>query len=65
MDDKRVLLIVGGGVAAYKALELVRLLRKAGIAVRPLLTAGGARFVTPLSLSALAEDKVFQDLKAG
>ena len=62
MDDKRVLLIVGGGVAAYKALELVRLLRKAGIAVRPLLTAGGARFVTPLSLSALAEDKVFQDL---
>ncbi len=62
MDDKRVLLIVGGGVAAYKALELVRLLRKARIAVRPVLTAAGARFVTPLSLSALAEDKVYQDL---
>jgi phosphopantothenoylcysteine decarboxylase/phosphopantothenate--cysteine ligase len=62
VDDKRVLLIVGGGVAAYKALELVRLLRKAQVAVRPVLTAAGARFVTPLSLSALAEDKVHQDL---
>jgi phosphopantothenoylcysteine decarboxylase/phosphopantothenate--cysteine ligase len=60
--DKRVLLIVGGGIAAYKALELVRLLRKAGIAVRPVLTAAGAHFVTPLSLSALAEDKVYDDL---
>jgi phosphopantothenoylcysteine decarboxylase/phosphopantothenate--cysteine ligase len=60
--EKRVLLIVGGGVAAYKALELTRLLRKAGILVRPLLTRAGAQFVTPLSLSALAEDKVYQDL---
>ncbi len=60
--DKRILLIVGGGVAAYKALELTRLLRKAGVAVRPILTAAGAQFVTPLSLSALAEDKVYQDL---
>jgi phosphopantothenoylcysteine decarboxylase / phosphopantothenate---cysteine ligase len=59
---KRVLLIVGGGIAAYKALELVRLLRKAEIAVRPILTRGGAEFVTALSLSALAEDKVYQDL---
>ena len=62
MIDKRVLLIVGGGIAAYKALELVRLLRKADIAVRPVLTAAGAHFVTPLSLSALAEDKVYDDL---
>jgi phosphopantothenoylcysteine decarboxylase/phosphopantothenate--cysteine ligase len=60
--EKRVLLIVGGGIAAYKALELVRLLRKANIAVRPVLTAGGAKFVTPLSLSALAQDKVYGDL---
>jgi phosphopantothenoylcysteine decarboxylase/phosphopantothenate--cysteine ligase len=60
--EKRVLLIVGGGIAAYKALELVRLLRKANIAVRPVLTDGGAKFVTPLSLSALAEDKVYDDL---
>ena len=58
----RVLLIVGGGVAAYKALELVRLLRKAGVGVRPILTRAGAEFVTALSLSALAEDKVYGDL---
>ena len=62
MSGKRVLLIVGGGVAAFKALELARLLRKAGVAVRPLLTRAGAQFVTPLSLSALCEDKVYQDL---
>ncbi len=59
---KRVLLIVGGGVAAYKALELTRLLRKAGIGVRPILTKAGAEFVTPLSLAALSEDKVYDDL---
>ncbi|MBI1199675.1 MAG: bifunctional phosphopantothenoylcysteine decarboxylase/phosphopantothenate--cysteine ligase CoaBC [Phenylobacterium sp.] len=62
MSDKRVLLIVGGGIAAYKALELTRLLRKAGVGVRPILTAAGAQFVTPLSLSALAEDKVYTEL---
>jgi phosphopantothenoylcysteine decarboxylase / phosphopantothenate---cysteine ligase len=62
LDEKRVLLIVGGGIAAYKALELVRLLRKAGVAVRPILTRAGAQFVTPLSLAALAEDKVYADL---
>ena len=62
MTQKRVLLIVGGGIAAYKALELTRLLRKAGVAVRPILTQAGAQFVTPLSLSALAEDKVYADL---
>ena len=62
MADKRVLLIVGGGIAAYKALELTRLLRKAGVGVRPILTAAGAQFVTPLSLSALAEDKVYSEL---
>ncbi len=62
MDEKRVLLIVGGGIAAYKALELTRLLRKAGVGVRPILTKAGAEFVTPLSLSALAEDKVYSEL---
>jgi phosphopantothenoylcysteine decarboxylase/phosphopantothenate--cysteine ligase len=62
LDEKRVLLIVGGGIAAYKALELTRLLRKAGIAVRPILTRAGAQFVTALSLAALAEDKVYADL---
>jgi phosphopantothenoylcysteine decarboxylase / phosphopantothenate---cysteine ligase len=62
VSQRRVLLIVGGGVAAYKALELARLFRKAGVAVRPILTGAGAEFVTPLSLSALCEDKVYQDL---
>ena len=62
MSGKRVLLVVGGGVAAYKALLLTRLLRKAGVGVRPILTKAGAEFVTPLSLAALAEDKVYQEL---
>jgi phosphopantothenoylcysteine decarboxylase/phosphopantothenate--cysteine ligase len=60
--EQRILLIVGGGIAAYKALELVRLARKAGLAVRPVLTRAGAEFVTPLSLSALCEDKVYAEL---
>ena len=59
---KRVLLVVAGGIAAYKALELVRLLRKAGYGVTAVLTEGGAHFVTPLSLQALTETKVYTDL---
>jgi phosphopantothenoylcysteine decarboxylase/phosphopantothenate--cysteine ligase len=62
LAQKQILLIVGGGVAAYKALELTRLLRKAGVGVRPILTHAGAQFVTPLSLAALAEDKVYSEL---
>jgi phosphopantothenoylcysteine decarboxylase/phosphopantothenate--cysteine ligase len=62
LSQRRVLLIVGGGVAAYKALELARLFRKADVAVRPILTAAGAEFVTALSLAALCEDKVYQEL---
>lgn len=60
--SKRVLLIVGGGIAAYKSLELVRLLAKSGIATTAILTKAGAEFVTPLSLSSLTGDKVYQDL---
>jgi phosphopantothenoylcysteine decarboxylase/phosphopantothenate--cysteine ligase len=62
MSERRVLLIVGGGIAAYKALELVRLYRKAGLTVRAVLTRAGAEFVTPLSLGALTEDRVFSEL---
>jgi phosphopantothenoylcysteine decarboxylase / phosphopantothenate---cysteine ligase len=62
LSERRVLLIVGGGVAAYKALELARLFRKAGVAVRPILTESGAQFVTALSLAALCEDKVYAEL---
>jgi len=58
----RVLLIVSGGIAAYKALELVRLLRRDGVAVTSVLTDGGAQFVTLLSLQALTEDKVYSSL---
>ena len=59
---KRVLLVVAGGIAAFKVLELVRLLRKAGLGVTAVLTEGGAHFVTPLSLQALTETKVYTDL---
>jgi phosphopantothenoylcysteine decarboxylase/phosphopantothenate--cysteine ligase len=59
---KQVLLIVGGGIAAYKALELVRLLHKAGASVVPVLTRAGAEFVTPLSLSALAGARIYSEL---
>ncbi len=62
MAGQRVLLIVAGGIAAYKSLTLVRLLRRAGVAVRCVLTRSGERFVTPLSLAALSEDKVYSDL---
>jgi len=58
----RILLIVSGGIAAYKSLELVRLLRKAGHSVTAVLTEAGARFVTPLSLQALTGAKVYTDL---
>jgi len=58
----RVLLIVGGGIAAYKAAELIRLLRKEGHSVTPVLTDGGAHFVTPMSLAALAESPVYTSL---
>lgn len=59
---KRILLIVGGGIAAYKACELIRLCRKAGIAVRCVLTEGGAHFVTPMTLAALSEQPVHTSL---
>ncbi len=64
MRGKRVLLIVSGGIAAYKALELVRLLKREGVSVTPVLTRGGAQFVTPLSLQALAEEPVRTELWA-
>ena len=62
LHGKRILLIVSGGIAPYKSLELVRRLRERGASVRCVLTRGGAQFVTPLSLSALSEDKVYTDL---
>jgi phosphopantothenoylcysteine decarboxylase/phosphopantothenate--cysteine ligase len=58
----RVLLIVGGGIAAYKALELVRLFKKAAHEVTPVLTRGGEHFVTPMALGALAQSAVHNSL---
>ncbi len=58
----RILLIVGGGIAAYKACELIRLMRKAGISVRCVLTEGGAQFVTAMTLAALSENPVHTSL---
>jgi phosphopantothenoylcysteine decarboxylase/phosphopantothenate--cysteine ligase len=62
LEGKRVLLIIAGGIAAYKALELIRLLRKQGCGVTCVLTDNGGQFVTPLSLQALSESKVYADL---
>jgi phosphopantothenoylcysteine decarboxylase/phosphopantothenate--cysteine ligase len=62
LAGKRVLLIIAGGIAAYKCLELIRRLRERGAAVRCILTKGGGEFVTALSLAALSEDKVYTEL---
>jgi phosphopantothenoylcysteine decarboxylase/phosphopantothenate--cysteine ligase len=62
MRGRTVLLIIGGGIAAYKSLLLIRLLREAGVRVLPVLTKAGAEFVTPLSVSALAGEKVSEAL---
>ena len=62
LTNKRILLIIGGGIAAYKALDLTRRLRERGASVTPVLTRAGEEFVTPLSVSALAGHKVFRDL---
>jgi phosphopantothenoylcysteine decarboxylase/phosphopantothenate--cysteine ligase len=62
MHGKKILLIIGGGIAAYKSLELIRRLAERGIASRAILTQAGSAFVTPLSVSALTGEKVFSDL---
>ena len=62
LANKHILLIVGGGIAAFKSLDLVRRLRERGARVTPVLTKAGAEFVTPLSLSALSASKIYQDL---
>ncbi|EIE50245.1 bifunctional phosphopantothenoylcysteine decarboxylase/phosphopantothenate synthase [Salipiger aestuarii] len=62
LTGKRILLIVGGGIAAYKSLELIRRLRERGAAITPVMTAAAAQFVTPLSVSALAGETVHGDL---
>tara|TARA_R110002072_G_scaffold216609_9_gene373971 strand:+ start:5587 stop:6129 length:543 start_codon:yes stop_codon:yes gene_type:complete len=62
VSDKRILLIIGGGIAAYKSLLLIRELQRRGIGTRCILTHAGAEFVTPLSVSALSGERVFSEL---
>jgi phosphopantothenoylcysteine decarboxylase / phosphopantothenate---cysteine ligase len=62
LQGKRILLIIGGGIAAYKSLDLIRRLRERGSAVTPVLTKAGSEFVTPLSVAALAGEKVYTNL---
>src|SRR5258708_10151048 len=62
LAGKRILLVISGGIAAFKSLELIRRLRERGASVRAILAGGGADFVPPLSVSALRKNKVYQDL---
>jgi phosphopantothenoylcysteine decarboxylase/phosphopantothenate--cysteine ligase len=62
LQNRRVLLIISGGIAAYKSLDLIRRLRERGAAVRCIMTAAATHFVTPLSVASLSEDKVYDDL---
>src|SRR3954469_23377116 len=62
LDGRRILLIISGGIAAYKSLDLIRRLRERGAAVRCIMTAAAKHFVTPLSVASLSEDKVYDDL---
>jgi phosphopantothenoylcysteine decarboxylase / phosphopantothenate---cysteine ligase len=62
LDGKRILLIIGGGIAAYKCLELIRRAREQGVAVRAILTRAGEQFVTPLSVGSLSGERMFTDL---
>ncbi len=62
LTGKHILLIIGGGIAAYKSLDLIRRLKERGATVTPVLTSAGSQFVTPMSVSALAGVRVFQDL---
>ncbi len=60
--NKRILIVVGGGISAYKALDLIRLLKKNSFEIKTVLTKSGSKFVTPLSLAALSSGKVYEDL---
>ena len=62
MAEKRILLIIGGGIAAYKALELIRELARRSVGSRCILTEAAKQFVTPMSVAALSGDKVYDDL---
>ncbi len=58
LNNKKILLIICGGIAAYKSLEIIRLLKKRGVTIKTILTKSGAEFVTPLSITSLSQSKV-------
>ena len=62
LSGKKILLIICGGIAAYKSLELIRILKKNGTIIKSILTSNGAKFVTPLSVTSLSQEKVYTDL---
>ena len=62
LNNKKILLIICGGIAAYKSLEIIRILKKGGVTIKTILTKSGAKFVTPLSVTSLSQSKVYQDL---
>ena len=62
LNNKKILLIICGGIAAYKSLEIIRLLKKSGTTIKTILTKSGAEFVTPLSITSLSQSKVYQKL---
>ena len=61
-ENKKILLIICGGIAAYKSLEIIRLLKKKGALVKTILTKNANKFVTPLSVTSLSQEKVYSDL---
>ena len=62
LKDKKILIIIGGGISAYKALDLIRLLKKNSVDIKTILTKSGKEFVTPLSITTLTKNKTFEDI---
>ena len=65
LKNKKILLIIGGGISAYKSLDLIRLLKKQNVNIRTIITKSGKEFVTPLSVATLTKSKVFEDIFDG
>ena len=61
LKNKKILLIIGGGISAYKTLDLIRLLKKNNVEIKTVLTKSGKNFITPLSVTALTKNKVYED----
>ena len=62
LENKKILIIVGGGISAYKSLDLIRLLQRKGSSVKVILTKSGKKFVTSLSISSLSKNRVFEEI---